>query len=105
MYNEKYVIDSFGDRSSLDYMKTVPVEYLRELGFPESEIEAAVIETEWNKVKSKRTLLLSESDWMVTRAADTGVAISDEWQQYRQALRDITNQSNPFEVVWPVKPE
>lgn len=105
MYNEKYVIDSFGTPSTVDYMKTVPVEYLREKGFAESLIEAAAMETEWNEVKAKRASILAESDWMVTRAADTGVALSEEWQQYRQALRDITNQENPFEVVWPVKPE
>ena len=28
-----------------------------------------------------------------------------EWQTYRQSLRDVTSQSNPFEVTWPAKPE
>ena len=26
------------------------------------------------------------------------------WQTYRQELRNITSQTNPFSIVWPVKP-
>jgi hypothetical protein len=31
--------------------------------------------------------------------------ITEEWRTYRQALRDITNQSSPFTITWPTKPE
>ncbi|NCV86522.1 MAG: hypothetical protein EBW14_11770 [Oxalobacteraceae bacterium] len=26
------------------------------------------------------------------------------WQQYRQALRDVPLQGNPYEVIWPQVP-
>lgn len=57
------------------------------------------------RVKAKRNQLLLESDW--TQLVDS--PISDEekvlWQEYRQALRDITKQSNyPNYIEWPAKP-
>ena len=27
-----------------------------------------------------------------------------QWQAYRQALRDITEQPDPFNIVWPETP-
>jgi hypothetical protein len=46
--------------------------------------------------------LLKESDW--TQVADAPVDQS-AWADYRQALRDVPQQSGfPQEVVWPTKP-
>lgn len=57
-------------------------------------------------VRSQRDDLLAKTDWMVIKAAETGVALTTEWAAYRQALRDITAQATfPTEVTWPVKPE
>jgi hypothetical protein len=54
---------------------------------------------------STRDALLSQSDWVVVRAVDQGTPIPTDWQTYRQALRDITNQSKyPTNIVWPVAP-
>lgn len=62
-----------------------------------SDAEGAAIST--------RDMLLSQSDWVVVRAVDQGTPIPTDWQTYRQALRDITNQSGyPTNVVWPVAP-
>ena len=58
----------------------------------------------WVYVRKERDALLAKSDWMVARAAETGVPMAQEWIDYRQALRDITNQQNPFLVVWPQTP-
>ena len=56
-------------------------------------------------VRSQRDNLLAETDWMVIKAAETGVALATEWATYRQALRDVTAQTGfPNEVTWPVKP-
>jgi len=56
-------------------------------------------------IREERNKLLFECDW--TQLTD--VPISEEnkgkWKQYRQALRDITNQSDPHNIVWPTKPE
>jgi len=54
-------------------------------------------------VRAERDRLLTETDW--TQAADIPQATKDKWAPYRQALRDVPEQSGfPFEVVWPVKP-
>jgi hypothetical protein len=58
----------------------------------------------WVYVRKERDLLLSQSDWMVARSAETGEPMAQEWAQYRQALRDITDQRNPFLIVWPEMP-
>lgn len=60
-------------------------------------------------VRNLRNMLLSQSDW--TRMDDNGMSDSarSEWAEYRQALRDVTNDlpediSNVNEVTWPSKP-
>lgn len=62
-------------------------------------------EEEWDSIREKRNTLLTECDW--TQMSDTPISGSKltEWQTYRQSLRDITTQSNPFEISWPTKPE
>ena len=58
-----------------------------------------------NTIKEKRAKLLADSDWVVIKATDTGTPIPQDWQTYRQALRDITLQPEfPYNVVWPQKP-
>ena len=58
------------------------------------------------RVRAERDRYLEETDWWVTKAAESGQAISAEKQSYRQALRDITAQDGfPHNVTWPVKPE
>lgn len=59
---------------------------------------------QWKAVKSQRDALLKETDWMASRAFETGIPMSQEWLDYRQALRDLTEQQNPFLLVWPEKP-
>ena len=63
--------------------------------------EAAV-----DSARAKRDRLLAESDWVTIRAADTGDPVPTEWQTYRQALRDIPEQTGfPEEIEWPQEPE
>lgn len=58
-----------------------------------------------NLVKAQRDSLLTESDWVVTKAKEYDQEVSQEWKTYRQALRDITQQSGfPLSVVFPTKP-
>lgn len=59
----------------------------------------------WASVREQRDRLLAESDWVSARALDTGAPAPEDWLAYRQALRDITKQRNPFQVVWPTKPK
>ena len=55
-----------------------------------------------DKARNKRNTLLSVSDW--TQIADAPVDQA-AWATYRQALRDVPQQTGfPHEVDWPVKP-
>jgi hypothetical protein len=60
-------------------------------------------QTQWVIVKNQRNILLSDSDW--TQLSDVYIVNKDQWIIYRQALRDITTQTDPFNIVWPTKPE
>lgn len=59
---------------------------------------------QWINIRKTRDNKLKESDWVTIRSADTGVPVSSAWSEYRQALRNITTQVDPFAIVWPVKP-
>jgi hypothetical protein len=60
------------------------------------------IENQWEEVRVLRNQLLSECDW--TQLADIPTETKELWTSYRAQLRDITSQSNPFSINWPVKP-
>ena len=52
-------------------------------------------------LRSTRTGLLSETDWM----AGSDVTMSDAWKTYRQALRDLpANTSDWSNVTYPTEP-
>jgi Phage tail assembly chaperone protein len=67
----------------------------------ESEIQQR-LEDKWFEVREIRNQLLMECDW--TQLSDIPIEIKNLWSSYRQDLRDITNQTNPFNIIWPVKP-
>ena len=93
----------------LDSGATKPTE--TEINNKISELDAA---EPMRLLREERDVLLSETDWMVTRSIETGVAISDAWKTYRQALRDLPASSSPSlnqyydldfsSVTWPTKP-
>ena len=57
-------------------------------------------------IRSRRDGLLQETDWIVIKSYERGQNIPAEWELYRQALRDITEQAGfPYEVTWPTKTE
>tara|TARA_B100001057_G_scaffold141044_2_gene140793 strand:+ start:7027 stop:7308 length:282 start_codon:yes stop_codon:yes gene_type:complete len=70
----------------------------------EQHTETELKNEKWASIRSKRDQLLSESDWVASKASETGVAVSDEWKTYRQALRDVPTQSDPDNITWPTKP-
>ncbi len=67
----------------------------------QSEIDYR-LENQWFIVRQTRNELLAECDW--TQLSDIPQTTKDLWSTYRQELREITNQSNPFNIEWPVKP-
>jgi hypothetical protein len=63
--------------------------------------KAALIASQWLNIKSQRYELLVDTDWR----ASSDLTLSDEWKNYRQALRDITTtQSDPYNITWPTPP-
>ena len=67
----------------------------------ESEIDYR-LENQWFIIREIRNELLAECDW--TQLADIPSETKVIWSEYRQSLRDITSQTNPFNITWPVKP-
>jgi len=67
----------------------------------ESEIEQR-LEDKWFEIREIRNQLLMECDW--TQLSDISTEIKNLWSSYRQDLRNITSQTNPFNIIWPVKP-
>lgn len=70
----------------------------------EEEINTRIDE-KWGEVREIRNTLLQQSDW--TQFQDSPITGSKliEWQTYRQQLREITSQTNPYNLSWPARPE
>ena len=53
-------------------------------------------------IRNRRDELIKKSDWR----AVTDRKLEPEWKEYRQALRDISEQEGfPHDVKWPVDPD
>ena len=61
-------------------------------------------EEKWAGVRNIRNRKLIDTDW--TRMDDVTITNSkkEEYKTYRQALRDITTQSDPDNITWPTEP-
>jgi hypothetical protein len=68
------------------------------------ELAAANTEAQWAVVRTERNKLIANTDWTQLPDAPLTDAKAANWGSYRQALRDITNQSDPFNIEWPVPP-
>ena len=58
-------------------------------------------EAQWNAVRALRNTKLENCDW--TQLPDAPVDAT-AWAAYRQELRDITTQTDPFNITWPQEP-
>lgn len=72
----------------------------------ESVEPTVTADEQWHAVREKRSGLLRDSDWTDTASAPErlGPTLYQAWQAYRQALRDVTKQTDPFSIVWPNRP-
>jgi len=57
---------------------------------------------EWDVVRRERNTRIAKTDW--TQLSDVPEETRTAWQTYRQALRDVTNQSDPSNITWPTEP-
>lgn len=76
------------------------VEKWKVIDWEQEAIDAATT-SQWSSVRQDRNKRLSDCDW--TQVADAPVD-KDAWALYRQALRDITLQTDPFKITWPGEP-
>lgn len=58
----------------------------------------ARVDTQWAVIRNQRNQMLKDTDW--TQVADAPVD-NLTWAIYRQELRDITLQADPFNITWP----
>lgn len=100
--SDKYYFD-FGTNSLVKKPERPGREYV----FDYSSKTWALIkneQVEWSNVRIKRDALLAKSDWVVLPDVTMDPIVKDNWITYRQALRDITNQPDPFNIIWPTSP-
>lgn len=99
----KVVIDSVYKNGDMWYRsyKLVPV--------PQSEKERRLNDM-WSQVRKTRDTLMSEFEWRISRyhrEVSLGITPKDnveDLHKYMQDLADITNQTDPFLITYPVKP-
>jgi hypothetical protein len=66
-------------------------------------VDVRTVDEQWAIVRSERDRYLVASDW--TQLPDVEITSKTQWATYRQALRDITDQPDPFNIVWPTPPQ
>ena len=66
-------------------------------------VDQDAVAQQWRNVKEGRNQQLAASDWICS-VSDFQHPKKDAYIVYRQALRDITQQANPFQLVWPQSP-
>ena len=86
--------DMFADTTDEDGVKTTKAKH-EEAYQTTLDADAAAA------VRSRRDVLLAETDWMGL----SDVTMSSAWATYRQALRNVPEQDNfPHTITWPDKP-
>jgi len=62
-----------------------------------------------SELRNYRNSLLSQSDWMVTKANEEGTEVPNDWKTYRQSLRNLPAHErapNKFMIAdWPLSPD
>jgi hypothetical protein len=64
----------------------------------------AIQNRKWDQIRLDRNRYISDCDW--TQLSDSPLTDEEKsgWITYRQDLRDITLQEDPFNITWPTKP-
>lgn len=74
-------------------------------GWVVNDLTVDILETlkneEWAKVREKRNYKLQSTDWEIIKRLETKDPIPQSLLDYRQKLRDITLQQDPYNISWP----
>ena len=86
-----------------DGIEQIEGKWYAKYGVSDMDQEAvnAVTEWQWSAIRADRNQRLADCDW--TQLPDAPVD-GAAWAAYRQELRDITNQPDPFNITWPQEP-
>ena len=105
-----------GDRWSPDDLEcTIPFDVLADQAVLVDDVVTLVTDPtklaqktadQWTQVRAQQKELLYESDWTcsVIDPMPSVLAKREQWLAYRQALRDVTTQTDPFNIQWPEAP-
>lgn len=79
----------------------------------EKKPDAEILELRWYELRQKRNTYLSQCDWTMFPSSPISPEKRQEWEVYRQELRDfpstVTDEellsvNNVVELTWPEKP-
>lgn len=67
--------------------------------------DTPALDRQWEAVRSTRNGLLADSDW--TQLPDVALSAGAKvaWASYRHELRNVTSQTDPFNILWPQPPQ
>lgn len=98
----KYALSTCPDETIIEESDGIKILTQEEWDLELSEHDRKQEEKRWKIVEKYRNTLLSDTDWMVVKAQESGIELSEEFKQWRQALRDITDlESFPRELPVP----
>jgi hypothetical protein len=69
-----------------------------------TSVQSGKTPEQWLVIRGLRNSKLSSCDWTMLSDVPLAPSVKTEWETYRQALRDITDQSDPFNITWPTPP-
>ena len=101
--NDTTVIHKWWNPEKEEWALYLPYRYFKEMhGWTEEQFLEAYKPDMWGEIREKRDDLLLETDW--TQNPDVPETTKAKWQAYRQALRDVPSQSDPYNITWPTRP-
>lgn len=108
-YLEGWFLDSefYVDQNQAVQMPPKPNQYCVFNYITKQWFDPRTPETQWRVVRAERNKKLQATDWTDTASAPArlGTELYNQWQTYRQELRDVTQQPDPFNIVWPTLPQ
>lgn len=86
-----------------DGVEQIEGKWYTKYGVSDMDQEAidALTAAQWDSIRAERNKKLADCDW--TQLPDAPVDAA-AWATYRQELRDITTQTDPFNITWPTEP-